>query len=79
MHPNELASKRATLNRKIDIFSHFIMPLSTAEITDLYLTPRSWHRQVLDGGVWSYSLLSQTWDRKAVSLFKFPSSTKTEQ
>lgn len=74
MHPNELASIRATLNRKIDISSHFILPLHSAEISDLYLTPRSWHGRVPDGGVWSYSLLSKTWERKAVSLFKFPSS-----
>lgn len=60
MHPNELDSKRATLNRNTDISSHFILPLTPAEITDLYLTPRRWHKQILDGGVGSYSLLSKT-------------------
>lgn len=65
MHPNKLDLKRATLNGKTEISSHFLLPLPTAETIDLYLTSRRWHRQVLDGGVWSYSLLSKTpWREK---------------
>lgn len=76
MHPNELDSKRATLNGKVDIFSHFMLPLPIAEVTDLYLTPRRWHRQVLDGAVWNYSLLSKTLGEKSGESLQIPQFSK---
>lgn len=68
MHPNVLDSKRATLNGKTEISSHFILPLSVAAITVFYTTLRRRHRQALAGGVECYILWSETPRREKLSL-----------